>query len=68
MNRRSCSTAGGVTGGLIGFTPLIVTALAPVEAHLIFVSKIATAMVVLFSASVLEYPLEGGSKRQVNLD
>jgi hypothetical protein len=60
MNRRQCSTAGGVMGWLIGFTPLSVTAMAPVEAHLILVSqKAAPATVVLPSASVPEHPLAG---------
>jgi hypothetical protein len=62
MNRRQCSTAVGVTGGLIGFTPLSVEAMVPVEAPLISVSqKVTPATVLRSSASVPEHPLAGGT-------
>ena len=62
MNWRRCSTAIGPTGGLIGFTPLSVTAMVPVEAHLILISqKDASAMVLCPSPSVAEHPLAGGT-------
>lgn len=59
-NRRQCSTASGVMVGLIRFMPLSVTAMVPVEAHLIPVSqKVAPATVLRSSVSVAEHPLTG---------
>ncbi len=69
MNRRQCSTAVDVTSGLIGFTPLSVKVMVPVEAHLILVSqKVAPATVVLSSASVPAHPLAGGTPRHAPSD
>ena len=65
MKRRQCSTAGRVTVGLRGFTPLSVSAMAPVERHIIPVyEKVAPATVLLPSVSVPEHPLAGGRRRQ----
>ena len=62
MNRRQCSTAIGVTGGLIGFTPLSVKAMVPMEEQIIPVyEKVAQATVLRSFASVPEHPLTGGT-------